>query len=267
MVWSVFTFTVATLMCRLASSLQTLVCGGSCRRGVAALVPLGQTILLKHLPSWQHGLAISVFGVANMAGPVIGPSLGGYIAEIWSWRWVFYLTVPFGMLAFVAFRMTLPKDEDAQRPALDWTGFLTLATALALARIVLSRGQRLDWFQSTEIRGHRIGGTINMFSWPTASRPKAVSVAGDLDRQGLSSGLRTEEWRRVRHAQLHADGAVAAIAADARRLSRQPHRFVISWRGLGAIVGFFSSNTLAKIDPGSAWLAVSRYTPSGFLLS
>lgn len=105
MVWSVATFTVGTLMCGLAGSLEQLVFwrivqGG----GGAALVPLGQVILLNVFPSWQHAMAVSVFGVANMAGPVIGPSLGGYIAEIWSWRWVFYLTVPFGVAAFLAFQ-------------------------------------------------------------------------------------------------------------------------------------------------------------------
>jgi DHA2 family multidrug resistance protein len=157
MVWSIATFTAGTLLCGLATSLESLVLwrivqGG----GGAALVPLGQAILLNIFPRYQHGLAISVFGVANMAGPVLGPSLGGYIAELWSWRWVFHLTVPFGIAAFFGFRFALPRDTPQQRVRLDWTGFLALATALALAQIVLSRGQRLDWFESNLI----LAGTL-----------------------------------------------------------------------------------------------------------
>ena len=112
MIWSIATFTVGTMLCGFASSLEGLVTwrivqGG----GGAALVPLGQVILLNVFPSRQHPLAISVFGVANMAGPVIGPSIGGYIAEIWSWRWVFHLTVPFGIAAFFGFQFSLPDDR------------------------------------------------------------------------------------------------------------------------------------------------------------
>ncbi|MEZ5857361.1 MAG: DHA2 family efflux MFS transporter permease subunit, partial [Hyphomicrobiaceae bacterium] len=269
MVWSVFTFTVATLMCGLASSLETLVLwrivqGG----GGAALVPLGQTILLNVFPSWQHGLAISVFGVANMAGPVIGPSLGGYIAEIWSWRWVFYLTVPFGMLAFVAFRMTLPKDEDAQRPALDWTGFLTLATALALAQIVLSRGQRLDWFQSTEIVAATVLAAIALYIFVahclTAQKP-FLSPVILTDRNYLLGFVLVTVFGMLNFTpmvllpqllQTHAGYPDSLIG------------FVISWRGLGAIVGFFSSNTLAKIDPRIGMAGgFALHAVSGFWLS
>ena len=114
MLWSMAIFTTGTMLCGLASSLESLVAwrivqGG----GGAALVPLGQVILLNVFPSRQHAMAISIFGVANMAGPVIGPAVGGYIAEIWNWRWVFHLTVPFGIAAFFGFQASLPSDEPA----------------------------------------------------------------------------------------------------------------------------------------------------------
>ena len=250
MVWSIATFTVGTAMCGLAGSLESLVFwrivqGG----GGAALVPLGQTILLNVFPSWQHGLAISVFGVANMAGPVIGPSLGGYIAEIWSWRWVFYLTVPFGLAAFLAFRVALPHDQPGQKPALDWTGFLALATALALAQIVLSRGQRLDWFQSTEIMAATILSAIAFYLFIvhclTAAKP-FLSPAILLDGNYALGFLLVTVFGMLNFTpmvllpqllQKHAGYPDSLIG------------FIISWRGLGAIIGFFSSNTLAKIDP------------------
>ncbi|MDX2156870.1 MAG: DHA2 family efflux MFS transporter permease subunit [Hyphomicrobiaceae bacterium] len=250
MIWSVFTFTVGTLMCGLAGSLESLVFwrivqGG----GGAPLVPLGQTILLNVFPSWQHGLAISVFGVANMAGPVIGPSIGGYIAEVWSWRWVFYLMAPFGAAAFLAFRVTLPRDEQSQRPALDWTGFLALASALALAQIVLSRGQRLDWFESTEIAAATALSAIALYVFVahclTATKP-FLSPAILLDRNYALGFVLVTAFGMLNFTpmvllpqllQAHAGYPDSLIG------------YVIAWRGLGAILGFFISDKLARIDP------------------
>jgi DHA2 family multidrug resistance protein len=250
MVWSVFTFTLGTLMCGLADSLESLVLwrivqGG----GGAPLVPLGQTILLNVFPSHQHALAISVFGVANMAGPVIGPSLGGYIAELWSWRWVFYLMVPFGVAAFLAFRVALPQDEPGERPALDWTGFLALATALALAQIVLSRGQRLDWFQSTEIIAATALAAIALYVFIahclTSPRP-FLSPSILLDRNYALGFILVTVFGMLNFTpmvllpqllQAHAGYPDTLIGS------------IIAWRGLGAIVGFFSAGWLARIDP------------------
>ena len=250
MVWSVFTFTVGTLMCGLATSLESLVFwrivqGG----GGAPLVPLGQTILLNVFPSFQHGLAISVFGVANMAGPVIGPSLGGYIAEVWSWRWVFYLTVPFGIASFLAYRVTLPKDEPGAKPSLDWTGFLTLATALALGQIVLSRGQRLDWFQSTEIIAATALAAVAFYIFVAhcLTSPKPfLSPAILTDRNYLLGFTLVTVFGMLNFTpmvllpqllQAHAGYPDTLIG------------YIIAWRGLGAIIGFFLSDKIARIDP------------------
>ena len=250
MLWSIATFTVGTLMCGLAGSLEQLVFwrivqGG----GGAPLVPLGQTILLDVFPNWQHAVAISVFGVANMAGPVIGPSVGGYIADAWSWRWVFYLMAPFGAAAFLAFRATLPRDEESQRPALDWTGFLALASALALAQIVLSRGQRLDWFQSTEIIAATALSAIAFYVFVahclTAEKP-FLSPAILLDRNYALGFTLVCVFGMLNFTpmvllpqllQAHAGFPDTLIG------------YIIAWRGLGAIVGFFSSSWLARIDP------------------
>jgi DHA2 family multidrug resistance protein len=250
MVWSTGLFTFATLMCGLAQSLESLVLwrivqGG----GGAALVPLGQTILLSIFPPSQHALAVSVFGVANMAGPVLGPTIGGWVAEVWSWRWVFYFTVPFGVAAFVAFRATLPPDPPAKRAAFDWTGFLTLSLALSMAQLVLSRGQRYDWFQSTEILLATAIAALAFYLFVahsvTAQRP-FLNLRILLDRN-YAIGLAlvtifgmlnfTPMVLLPQLLQAHAGYPDSLIG------------FVIGWRGLGAIVGFFLSNWLAKVDP------------------
>jgi DHA2 family multidrug resistance protein len=152
MVWGILSFSLATLMCGLSQSLEMLVLWRIVQGGVGApVVPLSQTILLDSFPRHQHAMVLSIFGMAVGVSPVIGPVLGGYLAEAYSWRWSFHMLVPVGLAAFVGLRLTLIADTRAQRTQLDWTGFLALATAMAAVQLVLARGVRLDWFQSTEI--------------------------------------------------------------------------------------------------------------------
>jgi DHA2 family multidrug resistance protein len=152
MTWSVFAFTATTFMCGWADSLEMLILWRVLQGGLGApVIPLSQTILLDAFPRRQHGLVTSIFGMAVVIGPVIGPTLGGYLSELYSWRWAFYMIVPVGVLSFVGLRLTLPRDRAMGPASLDWTGFLSLSVAIACVQLVLSRGQRLDWFESTEI--------------------------------------------------------------------------------------------------------------------
>ena len=152
MVWGILSFSLATLMCGLSQSLEMLVLWRIVQGGVGApVVPLSQTILLDSFPRHQHAMVLSIFGMAVGVSPVIGPVLGGYLAEAYSWRWSFHMLVPVGLAAFVGLRLALIADTRAGRVQLDWTGFLALATAMAAVQLVLARGVRLDWFQSTEI--------------------------------------------------------------------------------------------------------------------
>ena len=150
--WSVFLFTVTTFFCGAADSLESLVFWRVLQGGLGApVIPLSQTILLDSFPKRQQGFVTSIFGMAVVIGPVIGPTLGGMLSELYSWRWAFYMIVPVGFLSFAGLRLTLPNDKPAGRTALDWTGFLSLSVTIACIQLVLSRGQRLDWYDSTEI--------------------------------------------------------------------------------------------------------------------
>ena len=152
MVWCIFSFSVATFLCGTAQSLEMLVLWRMVQGGVGApVVPLSQTILLDTFPRHQHGMVFSIFGMAVGVAPVLGPVIGGYLAEAYSWRWSFHMLVPVGLLAFIGLRLTLPADTKVTKVQLDWTGFLALATAMSGVQLVLARGVRLDWFQSTEI--------------------------------------------------------------------------------------------------------------------
>ena len=153
MIWSVLGFTVATLMCGFAHSLESLVFWRVLQGAMGApSTPLAQSILMNTFPRRQHGMAMGLFGFGVVIGPVIGPVLGGYMAEEFSWRYAFYALFPVGMIGVLCLRLFLPPDQSRLPRRLDWTGFLALSVSLAATQLVLSRGQRLDWFDSTEIR-------------------------------------------------------------------------------------------------------------------
>jgi DHA2 family multidrug resistance protein len=152
MVWSIGLFTLATLLCGMSQSLETLVFWRILQGGSGApVVPLSQTILLNTFPRRQHTFVLGLFGMAVAVAPVFGPILGGYLAETLTWRWAFYMLVPVGVVSLVGMQLTLRADALPEKVRFDWTGFLALATALAAVQLVLARGVRLDWFDSTEI--------------------------------------------------------------------------------------------------------------------
>lgn len=154
MVVSLAGFTIATFMCGASQSLEAIVfwriMQGACG---APSTPLAQSIIMDTFPRSQHGMVIGIFGFGVVIGPVIGPTLGGYMAEEYTWRWAFYSLVPIGVLAVVGLQLCLlpDKKKSSKSARLDWTGFLALSVALGAAQLVLARGQRLDWYESSEI--------------------------------------------------------------------------------------------------------------------
>ena len=152
MTLGILTFSIATFLCGLAQSLDVLVVWRIVQGATGApVVPLSQTILMNTFPRRQHPMVLSMFGMAVGVAPVVGPVLGGYLAEAYTWRWAFHMLVPVGLMAAVGLYFALPADSKATKIQLDWTGFLALATAMAAVQLVLARGVRLDWFESMEI--------------------------------------------------------------------------------------------------------------------
>jgi MFS transporter, DHA2 family, multidrug resistance protein len=117
----------------------------------AALVPLSQSVLIDINPRERRGSAMALFGIAVMVGPVLGPVLGGWLTENYSWRWVFYINLPIGALAFLGITALLPDTDRNADAKLDWFGFGSLSLAIGAMQILLDRGEQLDWFGSGEI--------------------------------------------------------------------------------------------------------------------
>ncbi|MCJ2187278.1 MDR family MFS transporter [Novosphingobium beihaiensis] len=153
MLFSVAGFTIASALCGLSTSLTMIVLArflqGACG---AALVPLSQAILLDINPPEEHAKAMAVFALGSMAGPIIGPTLGGWLTDTLSWRWVFFINVPFGILSFLGMLAFLVRRHNRDVPRFDLFGFVTVSIALTSLQLILDRGEHLDWWESTEIR-------------------------------------------------------------------------------------------------------------------
>ena len=150
--FSVAGFTMASILCGLSQSLMQIVLF-RLLQGVfgAALVPLSQTVLLNINPPEKQGSAMAMWGVAVMAGPVLGPVLGGWLTQTYSWRYVFYINLPIGILAFIGMSTFLTETVRNATAKLDWLGFGTLSLAIGAGQVCLDRGEELDWFGSSEI--------------------------------------------------------------------------------------------------------------------
>jgi MFS transporter, DHA2 family, multidrug resistance protein len=145
-------FTIASVLCGAAQSLQQLV-GFRLLQGMfgAALAPLSQATMLDIYPFSRRAHAMAIFSMGVTMGPMVGPTLGGYLTDLYSWRWVFYVNLPFGILAAIG--IALFMRETPQRPNLkfSWYGFAMLGLAAGCFQMMLDRGQVLDWFSSREI--------------------------------------------------------------------------------------------------------------------
>src|SRR5258706_9885300 len=145
-------FTVASMLCGMAQSLVQIVLFRTLQGMFgAALVPLSQSVLIDINPPERRGSAMALFGIAVMVGPVLGPVLGGWLTENYAWRWVFYINLPIGALAFLGITTFLPDTDRNAGAKLDWFGFGTLSLGIGALQILLDRGEQLDWFGSGEI--------------------------------------------------------------------------------------------------------------------
>jgi len=144
-------FTVASMLCGLAQTIEQMV-AFRLLQGVfgAALVPLSQAVMLDIYPPERRGSAMAIWGMGVMLGPIMGPTLGGYLTDQYSWRWVFYVNLPFGILTVLGLSAFLRETATRKTP-FSWLGFLTLSLGIGALQMMLDRGQEQGWFQSNEI--------------------------------------------------------------------------------------------------------------------
>lgn len=144
-------FTVTSMACGMAPNLETMV-AFRLLQGVfgAAIVPLSQTFLLDINPKERHGQAMAIWGAGIMVGPIIGPTLGGWLTETLNWRWVFFINLPVGIIAFMGCAAYLPEVARRVR-RFDFFGFAMLSLGVGALQLMLDRGGEVDWFSAWEI--------------------------------------------------------------------------------------------------------------------
>lgn len=152
-VWSTALFTVASVLCGLSNSLPMLVLCRIIQGAVAGpMIPLSQSLLLANYPDHKKGLATGLWAMVAVAAPVIGPILGGYITDNYSWPWIFYINIPVGAFS-VYFTWHILKDRETiiTKQRIDYIGLILLAIGVGCLQILLDKGHDLDWFNSNFI--------------------------------------------------------------------------------------------------------------------
>jgi DHA2 family multidrug resistance protein len=152
MALSVAGFTLASLACGMATSLPMMILARLIQ-GIssASLLPLGQATLLDINPPETQGKAMAMAGLGSMVGPLAGPTLGGWLTDVTSWRWVFLINLPIGVLAFIGLSTSMDDTRDKNVGRFDTFGFATISIFLGAFQLMMDRGQQLDWFDSREI--------------------------------------------------------------------------------------------------------------------
>ena len=153
---SILVFTGASLLCGMAINMPMLIVARILQGiGGGGMQPLAQSILLESFPPRQHGTAMAAYGVGIVVAPVIGPTLGGWITDSYSWRWIFYINLPVGFLALMMVGMFIedpPYIRQVFRGAIDYLGFGLMAIWLGTLQLLLDKGQEADWFEADWIR-------------------------------------------------------------------------------------------------------------------
>ncbi len=250
MVGSMALFSLFTYLCGAADSLETLVIWRVLQGATGAPVtPLSQTILFDVFPRRQHRLIMSIYGMTVVIGPVIGPALGGYMSDMYSWRWAFYGLVPVGVASCIGLQLSMLRDPPRQTVRLDWIGFLSLSAAISCVQLVLSRGQRLDWFESPEIWLETIAAFFAFYIFVThsltAERP-FLNLRLLLDRNyalglalvGVFGMLNVTPMVLLPPLLQQHAGFPDALIGE-----------VLAARGVGATIGFFAAMFIGRLDP------------------
>jgi DHA2 family multidrug resistance protein len=159
--FSMIGFTIASVTCGLAPNLPILVISRILQGLMGGgLLAKAQAILFETFPKEQQGMAQGFFGVCVIVGPIMGPTLGGYLTDVLDWRWIFFINIPFGILALLMVQMFLPPDDEHRIGKVDYIGILLLTIGLGSFQYVLEKGQDDDWFSSRTITSLSVAAVV-----------------------------------------------------------------------------------------------------------
>jgi MFS transporter, DHA2 family, multidrug resistance protein len=271
-------FTLASVLCGLATSLGFLILARIIQgAGGGALQPVSQAVMLETFPAEKRGAAMSVYAMGVVVAPILGPTLGGWLTDNYSWRWVFYINIPVGIAAIfmcLRFLEDPPYLKNAKAGRIDFFGFGLLALWIGCLQVLLDKGQDDDWFSSNFICWLAVLAILGfiVFVVRELTTPNPIVNLGVLKDRNLATGILLN----------FSVGAVlysttAALPQFLQLLLGYPSMqagMVMSPRGIGAIIGsIVAGRVLSKVDgrlwmaQGAALLALSMFLLGGMNLS
>ena len=243
-------FAAASLGCGLADSLETLVMWRALQGAFGApLVPVSQAIVLDSYPKERHGAVIAIFGMGSVVGPIVGPVLGGYLSEAYNWRWVFYMILPFCVVALAGVWLYIHDRHAPKKVQLDWTGFLTLSLALASFQLMLDRGERVDWFDSAEIVAYAAVAGLGLYLFIAHTLTRAhpfLDPALLKDRNFTIGVILIFVFGMLNFTPM---SLLPPLLQGVAGYPDSVIGFVIGARGLGTMIAFFLMIFLNRLDP------------------
>jgi DHA2 family multidrug resistance protein len=266
-------FTLASMLCGLATNMPMLIAARILQGvGGGGMLPLSQAILLESFPKKQHGTAMAVYGVGIVVAPVIGPTLGGWITDGYSWRWIFFINLPVGIAALAMARKYIvdpPYLKDAFKGSIDYLGFALMALWIGALQLVLDKGQELDWFGSFWICGLAVVAVLALvaFVWREVGHPEPIVQLRVLGNRNFGVGtLITGIYGFVLY------GFTAMLPLFLQTLMGYPalnSGLAVSPRGLGSILAMIVVGRLVNLVDGRLLLACGFgvLSLSAFMLS
>jgi len=269
----IFLFTLSSALCGLAWSLPTLIFARILQGiGGGAMVPIAQSIMLESFPRQKRGAAMAIFAQGVVVAPILGPTLGGWITDSYSWRWIFYINLPVGILAILAAQWLVEDPPYIQRnksATIDYVGFGLLAVWLATLQILLDKGQEADWFGAVWVRWFTLASVSSFVAfiwWQLRAKHPLVDLSVFKNRNFTIGLILMTTLGAILY------GTTAQIPLFLQTLMGYPalqSGYAMSPRGIAAfITTFFVGRIVGKVR--AKWMLCVGFTllaVSSFMLS
>lgn len=246
-------FTVASVLCGMAENLEFMIFARVLQGlGGGALMPISQAILLESFPKEKHGIAMAIYSIGIVIGPIIGPPLGGWLTDNYSWNWIFLINLPFGILATVLSHLFITDPPYARKKGvqqIDYIGFSSLILWLVTLQIVLDKGNNADWFGSAWVCWTTAISAISMIFfivWQLVYKNPIIDLKVFKDRNfTVGSSLFT-----LVNGILYASVTISPLfLQNLLGYNAFLSGYAIMPRGIGAIIGLFiTAGAAGKVD-------------------
>ena len=267
-------FTFASLLCALSQDIAAIVLARLMQGAFgAALVPLSQSVMLDSYPPEQRGSAMGIWGMGVMLGPILGPTIGGFLTENYSWHWVFLINLPVGIVTVLGLMLFLEETHKHGHLRFDWFGFVALAVGIGALQLVFDRGEQAGWFGSTEIVVEliiSIAGFYYFFAHSLTTDEPFVRFEVFADRNFVAGCL----FMVVVGVGLF--GTMALVTPFTQHLLGYPIMtagYVLGSRGIGTLLAMLAVGRLLKrfeartmVFVGLSLLAGTLHVMSGFTM-